>query len=87
VLSDSELNKIPEDQRDVVKRTGTAMNEMLTKVIRKDDAEAFERLKKKMTTHEETDAERDAWEKVFKKACVRVKSALPGDVLAKIGYC
>ena len=40
-----------------------------------------------MTVHQQTDAERAEWEKVFKKACQRVKTAMPGEVLAKIGYC
>ena len=67
--------------------TGNKASQALTKIIRKEDDESFARLKSKMTTHEMTDAERAEWEKVFKKACQRVKSALPGDVLAKIGYC
>ncbi len=40
-----------------------------------------------MTVHVQTDAERAEWEKVYKKACQRVKTAMPGDVLQKIGYC
>ncbi len=87
VLSDAEMKKLPDDQRDVLEKTGAAASNALTKIIRKEDNEAFERLKKKMVVHEQTDAEAAEWDKVFKKACVRVKSALPGDVLSKIGYC
>jgi TRAP-type C4-dicarboxylate transport system substrate-binding protein len=78
---------MPKDERDILEKTGAAASLALTKIIRKEDDQAFERLKKKMTVHEQTDAEKKAWEDVFKKACVRVKSALPGDVLSKIGYC
>lgn len=87
VLSDAEMKKLPDDQRDVLEKTGAAASNALTKIIRKEDNEAFDRLKKKMVVHEQTDAEAAEWDKVFKKACVRVKSALPGDVLSKIGYC
>lgn len=87
VLSQKELDKLPADQRDILEKTGKAASEALTKIIRKEDDAALERLKNKMTVHEQTPAERAEWEKIYKKACQRVKSALPGDVLAKIGYC
>jgi len=56
-------------------------------MIRAEDDMAYERLKKKMTVHQQTDAERAEGEKIYKKACQRVKTAMPGEVLAKIGYC
>lgn len=87
VLSQKELDKLPQDQRDVMEHTGHAATEALLKIIRKEDDAALERLKSKMTVHHQTDAERAEWEKIYKKACQRVKSALPGDVLSKIGYC
>jgi len=87
VLSDAEMKKLPADEQEILKKTGTAASAALTKIIRKEDDGAFERLKSKMTVHVQTDAEKAEWDKVFKKACQRVKSALPGDVLAKIGYC
>jgi len=40
-----------------------------------------------MAAHDQTEAEKGEWEKAFKKACQRVKLALAGDVLTKIGYC
>jgi hypothetical protein len=70
-----------------MQKTGTAAAAALLKIIRKEDDAALERVKSKMTVHEQTDAERAEWEKIYKKACQRVKTALPGDVLAKIGYC
>lgn len=87
VLSQKELDKLPADQRDIMEKTGRAASDALTKIIRKEDDAALERLKSKMTVHEQTAAERAEWEKIYKKACQRVKSALPGDVLTKIGYC
>lgn len=87
VLSQKELDKLPADQREVMEKTGKAATEALLKIIRKEDDAALERLQKKMTVHHQTPAERAEWEKIYKKACQRVKSALPGDVLAKIGYC
>jgi TRAP-type C4-dicarboxylate transport system substrate-binding protein len=87
VMSQKELDKLPQDQRDVMEKTGKAASAALLKIIRDEDDKAFARLKSKMTTHDQTDAERAEWEKVFKKACSRVKAALQGDVLSKIGYC
>ena len=87
VLSEKELEKLPAEEREILQKTGAAASAMLTKIIRKEDDESLERLMKKMTVHEQTPAERAEWEKIFKKACLRVKSALPGDVLSKIGYC
>jgi len=87
VISDKELSKLPKDQRDIMESTGKAAQQALLKIIRKEDDAAFDRLLKKMTVHHQTDAEKAEWEKVFKKACQRVKTAMPGDVLAKIGYC
>jgi len=87
VISDKELSKLPKDQRDIMETTGKAAQIALIKIIRHEDDSAMERLSKKMTLHHQTDAERAEWEKVYKKACQRVKTAMPGDVLAKIGYC
>ena len=87
VMSEKELQKLPPEQREIMEKTGKAAAEALTKIIRKEDDDALARLLKKMTVHHQTDAERAEWDAIFKKACLRVKTALPGDVLAKIGYC
>jgi TRAP-type C4-dicarboxylate transport system substrate-binding protein len=87
VLSEKELQKLSPEHRKVMEETGDVATKALTGRIRKADDEAFERLQKKMTVHKQTPAERDAWMGVYKKACQRVKSALPGDVLSKIGFC
>jgi TRAP-type C4-dicarboxylate transport system substrate-binding protein len=87
VMSQKELDKLPAEDREIMQKTGAAASAALTKIIREEDAKAFDRLKAKMTVHEQSEAEKAEWEKIFKKACQRVKSALPGDVLAKIGYC
>ena len=87
VLSERELEKLPRDRRDVLETTGALAASALLKIIRHEDDEAFERLKRKMSVHVQSGAERAEWENVWKKACQRVKSALPGDVLSKIGYC
>src|SRR5215471_7944825 len=80
VISEKELQKLPKDQRDIMETTGKAAQLALIKMIRKEDDFALERIYKKMTTHHETDAERAEWEKIYKKACQRVKTAMPGDV-------
>jgi TRAP-type C4-dicarboxylate transport system substrate-binding protein len=87
VWSQKELDALTADQREIIEKTGNMATNALTKIIRKEDGESFERLKKKMTVHDQTPAEEGEWQKVYKKACQRGKSALPGDVLAKIGFC
>lgn len=87
VMSQKELDKLPADQREVVTSTGQMAAKALTKRIRAADEESFARLKKKMEAHDPTDAEKAEWKKVFKQACERLKGAIPGDVLSKIGAC
>lgn len=87
VVSERELAKLTPEQRDIVKDLTAQGQKQLGKTIRKEDDLAFERLKKKMTVHEATDAENAQWKKVYVEACKRLKGALPGDVLSKIGAC
>jgi len=87
VFSEAALAKLGIENREILETTGTAANLALTRLIRSEDDQAFARLKKRMTVHDMTEAERADWERVWKKACESVKTALPGDVLAKIGYC
>jgi len=85
--SEKELAKLSADQREIVNGTGMMASQALTKRIRAADDEAFARLKSKMATHEVTAAEKAEWKRVFTDACKRLKSAMPGDVLSKIGAC
>jgi TRAP-type C4-dicarboxylate transport system substrate-binding protein len=87
VFSEKELAKLPKEERDLFEQLGKNATSALGKIIRAEDDAAFERLKAKMTVHQQTEAERAEWDKIYKKACQRVKTAMPGDVLAKIGYC
>jgi TRAP-type transport system periplasmic protein len=87
VLSQKELDKLTADQREIMMSTGKQASAALKGSIRKEDDQAFERLKKKMTVHNPTDAEKAEWKKVFNEACKRLKTSLPGNVLSKIGAC
>ena len=87
VMSKKELDRLSADQREIVSSTGKQAAEALTAKIRKADDDALGRLKKKMTVHDPSDAEKAEWKKVFKKACSNLKAAIPGDALGKIGAC
>jgi TRAP-type C4-dicarboxylate transport system substrate-binding protein len=87
ILSQRALTQLTADEREIVRDTGRRASQILEKQIRNEDDASFARLKQKMSVHEPTGAERAAWHDVWKKACIQVKEALPGDVLAKIGYC
>ncbi len=87
VMSEKELGKLSADHREVVTSTGKQAADALTKRIRKADDKAFDRLKKKMKVHEASGAEKAEWDKVFKKGCERLKGAIPGGALGKVGAC
>jgi TRAP-type C4-dicarboxylate transport system substrate-binding protein len=87
VLSQKQLDELTAEQRDIMQKVGAIATTTLGGIIRGKDMESFNRLKGKMAVHDQSDAEKGEWEKAFKKACQRVKLALPGDVLSKIGYC
>lgn len=87
VVAQRDLDKLTPEQRGIMEDMTNQATKMLAKTIRKEDNAAFERLKKKMTVHEPTEAERAQWKKVSSEACKRLKGALPGDVLSKIGAC
>lgn len=87
VLSQKQFDALPADQREVVASTGKQAAAALTQRIRAADDEAYGRLKRKMATHSPSPAEQAEWKKVFRSACARLKAALPGDVLGKIGAC
>jgi TRAP-type transport system periplasmic protein len=87
VMSQKELDKLSGDHREIVQSTGQMAAKALTKRIREADGKAYERLKKKMKVHEATAAEKAEWQKVFKKACERLKGAIPGGALGKVGAC
>ena len=87
VMSDKELDKLSKEHRDVLEKLGKVANKVLLERIRKEDDQAFKRLSKKMKLHKQTPAELKEWQDVWQKACKKVKTALPGDVLSKIGYC
>lgn len=87
VMNDKELDKLPKEHRDILEKLGKIANKELLKNIRKEDDKAFDRLKTRMKLHKQTAAEKKEWQDVWQKACKKVKSALPGDVLSKIGYC
>ncbi len=87
VMSQKALDKLSADQREVMTSTGEMAAKALTKRIRREDDQAFARLKKKMKVHEATAAEKAEWNKVFKKACERLRGAIPADALKKVGAC
>lgn len=87
VVTEQTLKDMPADQAKVMKRYGKKAAKRLTKNIRAADDAAFNRLKKKMNTHDPSEAEKEQWKKVFKAACKKLKTSLPGDVLSQIGAC
>jgi TRAP-type transport system periplasmic protein len=87
VVSKKAVDGMTADQRDVFLSSGAQAGKALTSRIRKEDDAAYGRLQKKMKVHSETAAERAEWDKVWKKACERLKGALPGNVLSQVGFC
>lgn len=65
VLSEAALQALPADQQDVLRETGAVATQELNRRIRAEDEAAYQRLRKRMTVHELTDAEKAAWGRVF----------------------
>jgi TRAP-type C4-dicarboxylate transport system substrate-binding protein len=72
VLSKAKLDSLKPEHRAVVLETGRMAAKALTDRIRKEDADALERLKKRMTYVEATPADLDAWKKLFADARARL---------------
>ncbi len=87
IMSEPVVAALPADQREIVIKQGQKAATILTKRIREHDEKAYERIGKKMTVTVPTDAEKAAWQSVFKQTCERVKTVVPAEFLAKIGAC
>lgn len=87
VISQDALESLPKDDREYIEKSGQKAAAALTKRIRRYDQRAYRRARKKMTVHRPSAAEKAEWKKVFKDACGRLKGAIPGDTLTKIGAC
>jgi TRAP-type C4-dicarboxylate transport system substrate-binding protein len=72
VLSKARLDALKPELRAIVVDTGALASRALTERIRKEDALALERLKKRMTVHEPTAAELEAWRQRFAEARARL---------------
>jgi TRAP-type C4-dicarboxylate transport system substrate-binding protein len=66
VLSQASIAKIKPEWKTIMLETGAVACKALTDRIRGEDAQALERLKKRMAIVEPTEAERAEWAKVFK---------------------
>jgi TRAP-type C4-dicarboxylate transport system substrate-binding protein len=72
VLSKAKLDSLKPEFRAVVLETGRIAAKALTDRIRKEDADALERLKKRMTYVEATPADLAAWKTLFADARARL---------------
>lgn len=86
VLSKAKLDALTESQRQAVLETGKITCAALTTRIRKEDEQAFERLKAKMTLVESTPAQREAWRAAYKEGRARIAQAktVSPELLAEI---
>ena len=73
VWSKKRLDGLPGDLRKILEDTGKVAEDALRKKIRNEDDLAFDRLSKKMTVVELSDAEREVWKGVFKRVIARLK--------------
>jgi TRAP-type C4-dicarboxylate transport system substrate-binding protein len=76
VMKKTSLDALPADQQKLILDTGAVAAKGLTDRIRKADANAFENLKKKMTTNKLTDDEAGKWNDVFKRTRESLKQGV-----------
>jgi TRAP-type C4-dicarboxylate transport system substrate-binding protein len=85
VLSGKRLDSLPEEQRNIINETGRVAAGALTKRIRDEDAQAFARMKGKMTVVDLSGDERTKWEGVFKQVRQRLsQGTFAPDLIAKL---
>lgn len=85
VLSKARLDALKPEHRAVVVETGRVASKALTDRIRKEDEQALERLKKRMTVSEPSADERAAWKKVFSEARARLaKGTFPPELMKEV---
>lgn len=85
VFTQSAIDKLPEDLREVLIKTGAKAGKMLTERIRDEDKQAFERISQQLTVVDLTAAEKDQWAAVFKKARVRLsQTTFSPDLVARV---
>jgi TRAP-type C4-dicarboxylate transport system substrate-binding protein len=87
VMSEKQLAALPADQRDIIEKTAAIATKALTSRIRAADDEAYGRLKGRLKVVTPSGDETAKWKSVFKEACGRAKSTIPGNVLTRIGAC
>ena len=85
IVSTARLDSLKPEQRQIVVETGRIACKALTDKIRSEDALALERLKKRMTVVDPSEAERAAWQKTFQEARARLaKGTFPPDLVKQI---
>jgi TRAP-type transport system periplasmic protein len=85
VLSRARLAALTPDQRAAVLETGKVATRALTERIRKEDAAALERLKKRMTVVENTPAAQQAWNALFLETRARLaKGTFPPELVKEV---
>ncbi len=86
VLSQQRLAQLPADQRELLQQTGDVATRELTRRIRGEDDAAFDRLKRKMTTHTLSESERAEWREVFRAVRERLsqQGVFPPELIARV---
>lgn len=85
VISSKRLAALSEEHRNIIMETGRIAANALTKRIRKEDDEAFERIKGKMTVVTLSGDEKSKWDGVFKQVRQRLgQGTFSPDLIAKL---
>lgn len=85
VFSKAKLDSLTASQREVVLETGKIASKALTERIRKEDATALDRLKKRMTVVEPSEADLKAWAVLFDDMRGRMaKGTFPPELLKQV---
>ena len=85
VISSKRLAALSEEHRNIIAETGKVAANALTKKIRKEDDEAFGRLKGKMTAVDLSGDEKGKWDSIFKQTRDRLKQGtFSADLIGKL---
>lgn len=87
ILAKSQLDQLSPEQRELVLSTSRRAAQVLNEKLDAEGAQAYGRLKTRLTVHEASEAQQRAWADVFRRTCEALRSEIPPGALKKAGAC
>lgn len=76
IASSARMQSLPPRLKEVIERRGRESSERLNRMVRKLDAQAYERLKAVKKTYSPSDADRNEWKDIFVKVAAQLRGSV-----------